>query len=115
MYAWRCFVSWLKGEYPLAFTYWITGIFPSLLFAGGLYTLTYQLEHGTMAVDTGYAVVVGLTAISLIYTPFSLWATTASAINYRGFLLWKILAFLVVGKGTLTYFQTVFMIILEYL
>ncbi|EJC8215990.1 hypothetical protein ACHHZC_11360 [Citrobacter freundii complex sp. 2024EL-00228] len=111
MYAWRCFVSWLKGECPLVFTYWITGIFPSLLLSGCLYTITYQLEYGSMAADTGHALLIVHTVIALIYTPLALWAITASAIKYHGLLLWKILALLAVVGNCFDYLALVFTLI----
>lgn len=114
MSAWKCIVSWLKGDYPLGFTYWITGVLPGALLAGSFYTLTYQLEHGTMSADTGLVVLIAFISVILIYTPLSLWAITASTIRYQGLLLWKVLAFLAVGRGALSYLQGVFMIIMEF-
>lgn len=111
MQAWRCFVSWLKGDYPLVFTYWITGVFPSLLLTGCLYTITYQLNHGTMVADAGYELLVTHAVIVLIYTPLVLWAITASAIKYQRLLLWKIFAFLAVMGSVFDYMSSVFTLI----
>lgn len=111
----RGVLSWLKGDYPLYFTYWLTGIFPGLLFNGGIYTVNYQLEHGAITPDKGFIALLTVTIAYLIYTPLACWATTASAIKYRGLLLWKILAFLVVGKSVLVYIQTLFLLVVEYL
>lgn len=113
MKALRWFVSWLKGDCPLVVTYWVTGVIPGLIFYGAMASITALFEYGSLTPETGLAYLMVIMACIIIYTPFSLWAITASAIKYEGLLLWRILALLAVAKGVFSYIQGVFLFLSE--
>lgn len=97
--------TWIKGDYSLPFTYWVTGVIPLgllqvLIFIAVLYGGSDKDVDNNMFILASICLV-----ITVIYTPFLLFAIGLSAVKYKGLLLWKILTFVVLIKAILAYFQ----------
>lgn len=107
MHCLKVFIRWLKGDYPLSFTYWITAILPSMMMGLFFYTLNYQMLHATIDIDIAGYLSLLVMLLYIIYTPLSLCAVFCSAVKYNGLILWKILALIIVARGVFYYFQII--------
>lgn len=106
---------WLKGEYPLNFTYWITGFLPYAMVRLCLYTINYQVEHALMEPGIAYRLILLIMALCFIFVPMILCAILFSTIYYNGLLLWKIISFLVVIRCVIYYFMTYLELLMMFL
>lgn len=98
----RGFKRWISGDYPLWFTYWITGVIPQLLF----FFTSKLIDHNKYYISDSFGLcllVITISVIGVLYTLLSLFAIMFSTINYEGFWLWKFLVWIVIFKsfGTL--------------
>jgi len=99
-------IGWLKGDFPLWFTYWVTGVVPNIIFMLFMYMMIDKLDRGTIESYT-VNIIYAVTIIVIIYIPLSLVAIAASAIRYKGLWVWKILAGVGILKGCVSYLQFV--------
>ena len=100
----RVLIGWLKGDYSLWKTCWLTGVIPYMVMLQ-LHLSFYDIfiKEESQSYTAGMLPLVIDEICFMLYMPLCLIAIANAAIRYKGFHLWRFFAFLLFAKGAEIY------------
>ena len=98
-------IGWLKGDYSLWKTCWLTGIIPYMVMLQIHLSIYNAFIKEELQSDAAGMLTRVDEILFILYMPLCLIAIVNVAIRYKGFHLWRFFAFLLFAKGAEIYFN----------